>query len=35
LVILEKNLFDVKPREIADVKVLSTMLGGKYTYQAK
>jgi len=33
LVILEKNLFDVSPREIADVRVLATMLDGQYTYK--
>ena len=34
LVILEKNLFDVKPRDIADVKVLATMMDGKFTYRS-
>ncbi|WP_298536674.1 amidohydrolase [uncultured Algibacter sp.] len=34
LVILEKNLFDVQPNEISTVKVLSTMLNGKYTHQS-
>ena len=34
LVILEKNLFDVKPREISKVKVLATMMDGRFTYQA-
>ena len=34
LVILEKNLFDVAPDKIADVKVLATMMNGKYTYRA-
>jgi predicted amidohydrolase YtcJ len=35
LVILEKNLFDVEPREIADVKVVATMMDGKFTYRAE
>ena len=34
LVILEKNLFDVKPRDIADVKVKATMMDGKFTYRS-
>ena len=33
LVILEKNLFDVEPRDIADVKVLATMMDGKFTHR--
>lgn len=32
LVILEKNLFDVAPTDIADVKVLATMMDGRFTY---
>jgi predicted amidohydrolase YtcJ len=35
LVILEKNLFDVAPRDISEVKVEGTMMDGKFTYQAK
>jgi len=35
LVILEKNLFDVAPRDIAEVKVVATMMDGKFTYQTK
>ena len=35
LVILEKNLFEVKPLDIAKVKVEATMMDGKFTYQAK
>jgi len=34
-VFLEKNLFDVAPAGIADVKVMATMMDGKYTYQSK
>lgn len=34
LVILEKNLFDVAADKIADVKVVATMMDGKYTYLA-
>jgi predicted amidohydrolase YtcJ len=33
LVILEKNLFDVKPDQISQVKVLMTMMNGKVTYE--
>ncbi len=32
LVILEKNLFDVAPRDIAEVKVEATIMDGKFTY---
>ena len=35
LVILEKNLFDVARHDISDVKVLATIMDGKFTYQAK
>jgi predicted amidohydrolase YtcJ len=35
LVILEQNLFEVAPRDIADVKVLATILNGEYTYKSK
>ena len=34
-VILNKNLFDVKKDEIAKVKVMATIMDGKYTYKAK
>lgn len=34
LVILEKNLFDVPPESITNVKVVATMMGGRFTYQA-
>ena len=33
IVILEKNLFDVAPRDIADVKVLATMMDGVFTHR--
>lgn len=33
LVILEKNLFDVDPKQIADVKILATMMDGRFTYK--
>ena len=33
LVILEKNLFDVAPTAIADVKVLATMMDGRFTHR--
>ena len=32
LVILEKNLFDVVATDIADVKVVATMMDGRFTY---
>lgn len=34
LVVLEKNLFDIKPEEIADTEVVYTMMNGKLTYDA-
>ena len=34
LVVLEKNLFEVEPEAISDVQVVSTMMNGKFTYQA-
>ncbi len=33
LVILEKNLFDVDAEDIADVKILATIMNGNYTYE--
>jgi len=33
LVVLEKNLFDVDPDGIAEVKVLATMMDGKFTHR--
>ncbi|MCA0894555.1 amidohydrolase [Microbulbifer agarilyticus] len=33
LVILERNIFDVKPSEIADTKVVGTMMDGKFTFR--
>ena len=33
LVILEKNLFAVEPTDIADVKVMATMMDGQFTYR--
>ena len=35
LVVIEKNLFDVNPRDISDVKVVETMMDGNFTYNAK
>ena len=32
LVVLERSLFDVEPEEIADVKILATMMDGRFTY---
>ena len=34
LVILEKSLFDVAPTDIADVRVLGTMMDGRFTYRS-
>lgn len=33
LVILESNLFEIDPREIADTKVLGTMMNGQFTHR--
>ncbi len=33
LVILEKNLFDVDTHDVTDVKVMGTMMGGKFTHR--
>lgn len=33
-VILEKNLFDIQPNEIRNVKVFKTAVGGKFVYSA-
>lgn len=35
LIILDQNLFDIKPKQISDVKILLTMMDGKITYQDK
>ena len=35
LVILEKNLFDVAPEDIAEVKIEATMMDGHFTYRAR
>ena len=32
-IFLEKNLFSVKPRDIADVRALATMMDGNFTYR--
>ena len=34
LVILDTNLFDVKPDDLTKVNVVATMMNGKFTYQA-
>jgi len=34
LVVLEKNLFDLKPQQIGDTKVVYTMMNGALTYDA-
>ncbi|MGI9329301.1 MAG: amidohydrolase family protein, partial [Gammaproteobacteria bacterium] len=33
IVVIEKNLFDVAPRDIADVKVQATMMDGRFTHR--
>jgi len=33
LVVLERNLFDVEPDEIADTKVVATMMDGQFTHR--
>ena len=33
VVVLERDLFEVAPRDIADVKVLGTMMDGKFTHR--
>ena len=35
VVILDRNLFDVDPDDIASVKVLATMMDGEFTYRAE
>ena len=32
LVILEKNLFDIEPKEISSVKVIGTLMNGQFTF---
>jgi len=32
LVVLDKNLFDINPTEISDVKVMKTMMDGRFTF---
>ena len=33
IVVLDKNLFDLRPDEIAEVSVQATMVNGKFTYR--
>jgi predicted amidohydrolase YtcJ len=33
--VLDRNLFEIPPSQIHDVKVLSTLLEGKEVYRAK
>lgn len=35
LVALERNIFDVAPGKIADVRVLATMMDGSFTHGAE
>ncbi|WP_303828340.1 amidohydrolase [Asticcacaulis taihuensis] len=35
LIVLDRNLFQIKPEEIGDTKVLLTMVGGKIVYEAE
>jgi predicted amidohydrolase YtcJ len=32
--VLEQNLFDVAPDDVADVKVVATIMGGKIMHRA-
>jgi len=34
LIVLDRNFFDIPPEQIADIKVLQTVVGGKVVYQA-
>ena len=34
LIVLDRNLFDIPPEDIAGIKVLQTMVGGRVVYQA-
>jgi predicted amidohydrolase YtcJ len=34
IVVLEKNLFDVGPRDVAHVKVLAAMMDGRFTHRS-
>ena len=33
MVIIEKNLFDVKADQIADTRIVGTMMDGQFTYR--
>jgi len=33
IVVLEKNLFEIDPKDIAETKVMATILGGKFVYE--
>jgi predicted amidohydrolase YtcJ len=35
IVVLDKNIFDIEPREMLDTTVLYTIVGGKIVYQKK
>jgi hypothetical protein len=35
LVVLERNLFDVPPEELAEVRVMATMVGGRVVYERR
>ena len=34
LAVLEKNPFDVAPRDVAEVKALVTMMNGRFTHRS-
>jgi predicted amidohydrolase YtcJ len=34
LIVLDRNLFDIPAAEIADIKVLQTVVGGRVVYEA-
>ena len=33
LIVLDRNFFDIQPEDIAHIKVLQTMVGGKIVYE--
>ena len=33
LVVLERNLFEIEPNEIAETRVLATMMNGRFTHR--
>jgi predicted amidohydrolase YtcJ len=35
LIVLDRNFFTIEPEDIANIKVMQTMVGGRVVYQAK